>query len=256
MLLEVKNASFSYGERMILHEINMAVNEHDVFAILGRNGAGKTTLLKCIMGILPWKSGGALLNGSNIREIPHKSLWQQIAYVPQARQGSDISVRDMVVLGRSSRLKVFSNPNEKDYAIAEEILRKLEITSLADKKCNQLSGGELQLVLIGRAMAAQPKLLIMDEPESNLDYNNQIRVLRLIRELSRETACILNTHYPEHALRFADHSLLLFDDGTCISGDSGEVITEDNLQKTFCIDVFIGRQSIGHDKVSYIIPMG
>ena len=256
MLLEVKDASFAYGSRTILQNVNLSVAPHDVLAVLGRNGAGKTTLLKCIMNMLPWKSGCALLEGQDIRSLPHKTLWRQISYVPQARQGSDISVRDMVVLGRSPHLKAFSNPGGEDYRIADDVLKKLDLEDLAEKKCSRLSGGELQLVLIGRALASQPKLLILDEPESHLDYNNQLRIMRLIRDLSHETACILNTHHPEHALRYANRSLLLKADGACVSGESDTVITEESLRQTFGVDVFVGKQPLGRETIPYIIARG
>lgn len=255
MFLEVKNGCFSYGAHTVLENINMSVEQHDVYAVLGRNGVGKTTLLKCIMRILPWRSGYAALDGTDLRKLSRKKMWQEISYVPQAKGCSDIPVRDMVVMGRSPHIGTFSKPNEQDYAIADEILDRLYITHLREKPCNQLSGGELQLVLIGRALSARPRLLIMDEPESNLDYHNQMHILGLIRELSKDTACILNTHYPEHALRYADKALMLCQDGTGISGAAEQVITESNLRMAFGIDVCIGTHRIGSNDYKYIIPM-
>ena len=255
MLLEVKNGSFSYGEHEVLKDISFQVENNDVFAILGRNGAGKTTLLKCIMNLLPWKSGAALLNGENMSTISRKQLWQSIAYVPQAKRGSDYMVRDMVVLGRSSHIGVFEKPGREDYEIADEVLERLYMSNLANKSCLCLSGGELQLVLIARALAAKPKLLVMDEPESNLDYHNQLHVLDLISEISKETACIINTHYPEHALRYASKALILLRDGTSLSGAASEVITEGNLHKAFGIDVYIGEKLLGGEAYKYILPL-
>ena len=184
MLLEVKNGCFSFGKQEILKDINISVSNNDVFAVLGRNGAGKTTLLRCIMNMLSFKSGCALLGGTDIRDIPQKKLWQKIAYVPQAKRGSDMSVRDMIVMGRSPHLGAFGSPKEEDYAIADDIIDKMYINKIRDKSCDCISGGELQMVLIARAVAAQPKIMIMDEPESNLDYHNQMHILKLIADLS------------------------------------------------------------------------
>ena len=201
MKLEVRNASFSYGKRKVWENVNFTVESNEILAILGPNGAGKTTLLKSIMNLLSFDTGEALLNGRDMKTIPHKELWKQIAYVPQAKQGSPSNVRDMIVLGRSAHLSLFGQPTKYCYELADNIISELGIEHLAHKNCNELSGGELQMVLIGRALISEPKLLIMDEPESNLDYRNQLQVLEMIKKISDKTTCILNTHYPEHALR-------------------------------------------------------
>ena len=255
MLLEIKDGTFSFGDKLVFENISFSVEHGDVFAVLGRNGAGKTTLLRCIMNLLRWTKGQAFLEGHNVAAIPQKVLWQSIAYVPQARSGADFSAREMVVLGRSSYIGAFNTPKENDYAIADDIIKRLYISHLANKSCSHLSGGELQLVLIARALAAQPKLLILDEPESNLDYHNQLHVLGLIQEISQTTACILNTHYPDHALRFANKSLLLKDNGASIVGATADVVSKTNLIETFKIDVHIGEAKIGGTEYKYIVPL-
>lgn len=255
MRLEISGGSFAYGEHRVLDKINLTVGDGDVFAVLGRNGAGKTTLLKCIMRMLSWTEGTAVLDGEDMRDIPAARLWRSIAYVPQAKSGSSHTVRDMIVLGRSAHLRLFEKPSEKDYAIADGIMDRLYIRALSDKSCACLSGGELQLVLIGRALAAEPKLLIMDEPESNLDYHNQLHVLGIIEEISRTASCILNTHYPEHALRYASRALLLDREGRGVAGTAAEVVTEENLRRAFGIEVHIGQQEIEGKKYSYIVPL-
>lgn len=255
MILEVENGSFAYRNNEVLCNVNLQVDDHDILAILGRNGAGKTTLLKCIMGMLSWQKGSTKLNDKSICEIDHKDLWKTISYVPQAKRGSDLSVRNMIVMGRSSHIGAFGKPSDEDYSIADSIIDRLYIHKLADKPCNELSGGELQLVLIGRALAPKPQLIIMDEPESNLDYHNQIHVLELIKEISKDTACILNTHYPEHALQYANKALLMLPDKASIFGDTKTVITDENLKKAFGISVFIGTEQIANDNYRYIIPL-
>ncbi|MBR2835610.1 MAG: ABC transporter ATP-binding protein, partial [Coriobacteriales bacterium] len=252
MMLEVKDGTFAYDSKDVFKSIQMTAQDHDVYAVLGRNGAGKTTLLKCIMGMLPWKSGAAYLDGVDTKHIPHKKFWQQVSYVPQAKATSDLPVRNMVVMGRSAHIGLFGKPSEADYAIADSILQKLEIEHLAQKPCNELSGGELQLVLIGRALAVQPNVIIMDEPESNLDYHNQLHVLKLISDLAQDSICILNTHYPEHALQYANKSLLLFPDGTALAGPTEEVVTANHLQEAFGISVHIGHDTINNQTYKYI----
>lgn len=254
MKLEVCDASFSYGKRKVWENINLTVEPNEVLAILGPNGAGKTTLLKSIMNLLPFESGHAKLNGQFIKDMPTKELWRHIAYVPQAKQGSATNVRDMIVLGRSAHIGLFNQPSKEDYALADQVLFDLEIEKLAHKNCDELSGGELQMVLIGRALITNPKLLIMDEPESNLDYRNQLQVLEMIKKISARTTCILNTHYPEHALRYADKALIVHPTQS-IFGPVKEVITEENLKNAFSIDVHIGSKMINDEENHYIIPM-
>jgi iron complex transport system ATP-binding protein len=254
MKLEVRNASFSYGKRKVWENIHFTVEKNEVLAILGPNGAGKTTLLKSIMNILSFETGQALLDGQDMKKIPPKELWKQIAYVPQAKQGSATNVRDMIVLGRSAHIPLFGQPSDEDYTLADTIIDELGIAHFAHKNCNELSGGELQMVLIGRALIAKPKLLIMDEPESNLDYHNQLQVLEIMKKISQTTTCILNTHYPEHALRYADKALLVCK-GKATFGRVEEVITEENLKEAFNIEVHIGSKMIHDEKSHYIIPM-
>ena len=254
MKLEVRNASFSYGKRKVWENVNFTVESNEILAILGPNGAGKTTLLKSIMNLLSFDTGEALLNGRDMKTIPHKELWKQIAYVPQAKQGSPSNVRDMIVLGRSAHLSLFGQPTKYCYELADNIISELGIEHLAHKNCNELSGGELQMVLIGRALISEPKLLIMDEPESNLDYRNQLQVLEMIKKISDKTTCILNTHYPEHALRYA-HKALIVCRGKSSFGPVEEVITEENLKEAFLIEVHIGSKRINDEENHYIIPM-
>lgn len=255
MKLEVCNGCFSYGKRKVLERINLSVEDSDVFAILGRNGVGKTTLLKCIMRMLPWESGKCTLDGVDVACMTERQFWQNVAYVPQAKYAPESTVRDAIVLGRSAHIGLFQHPCDNDYAIADSVIERLRIEKIANQHCDKLSGGELQLVMIGRALAAEPKILILDEPESNLDYHNQLHVLNLISELSRTCACILNTHYPEHALRYAAKALLLKGDGTSISGPVNDVITEDHLRNAFGTEVYIGSQRVGNEEYKYILPL-
>lgn len=189
-----------------------------------------------------------------MKDIPARDLWKQIAYVPQAKQGSACNVRDRIVLGRSAHIPLFSQPTDADYALADDIIDELGIGHLVHKNCNELTGGELQMVLIGRALIAKPKLLVMDEPESNLDYRNQLQVLEMMKKISKTTTCILNTHYPEHALRYAQKALLVCN-GKATFGTIHEVITEKNLKDAFHIDVHIGSKLIQDEENHYIIPM-
>lgn len=244
MKISVQKGTFSYTKKgpEVLRDISFEAEGGDVVAILGPNGAGKTTLLKCIMGFLSWKGGQSLLDGENIREIPPRRLWQSLAYVPQARQAAAAyTVEETVLLGRSSHIGPFSRPGEEDIREAYAAMERLNITHLAKKNCGQLSGGELQMVLIARAIAARPRVLILDEPESNLDFKNQLLVLEAMSALAAEgMLCIFNTHYPAHALRRANKALLLEKGGRCLFGSTHQVVTEENIEKAFGVKAYVG----------------
>lgn len=244
MKFEVCDGLFRYpgGDRTVLDHICFTAQPGDVLAILGPNGAGKTTLLRCSLGLLKWHGGCSKLDGKNIREYSHQQLWQNVAYVPQARQSNaPYTVEEMILLGRSSHFGVFSLPGKKDVKRMEEVIHQLHLEKLRKKLCTQLSGGELQMVLIARALATEPKVLILDEPESNLDFQNQLLVLDTISKLSADgITCIFNTHYPAHALRRANKALMLGYDGTYIFGDTSDVVTEKNIARYFGVTAVIG----------------
>lgn len=195
-----------------------------------------------MLGLRRWKSGASLIDGTDIRTVPARTFWQRVGYVPQAKPASFIySVLDMVMLGRSARLGLFAKPSEKDREAAFAALTKTGIAHLADKLTNEISGGEYQLVLIARALAGNPELLVLDEPESNLDFKNQLRVLMVLRELSETLGigAVINTHFPAHALEISTKTLVLMPDGTHRFGFTHDVLTEETLSESFGVGVKI-----------------
>ncbi|MFI3250717.1 MAG: ABC transporter ATP-binding protein [Eubacteriales bacterium] len=242
MIFSVEQGSFGYGEHALLHDISFSVTNGEVLTILGPNGVGKTTLLRCMMGLLPWQTGTTSLDQIPMKEIPHRQFWQRVSYVPQ-QKGSAVSFSalEMVLMGRSSRLKPFEQPAKADIEKAKEALEAVGVIHLLEKKCDRMSGGELQMVLVARALCSDPEILVMDEPESNLDFRNQLVVLETIVELSkkRNIAVIVNTHYPVHALKISDKSLILSKGGAPIYGSTNEMVTEENLRNAFEIEVKI-----------------
>lgn len=242
MTFSVENGEFGYGDRKILHGVSFTLQESEVMTVLGPNGVGKTTLLKCMMGLLPWEKGRTLIDGKPLREMKTADIWSRIAYVPQSK-GTALSytAREMVLMGRSARLGLFAQPTKEDYRAADEAMERVGITWLADKQCSCMSGGELQMVLIARALSSNPKMLVLDEPESNLDFKNQLIVLETIQKLSKEQGigAIVNTHYPAHALKIADKALLLNYNGCCQFGEVTDIVNERNMQKAFHVEVKI-----------------
>ena len=173
MIFSVKNGQFGYGEKKILQDVSFSLNESEVLTVLGPNGVGKTTLLKCMMGLLSWENGETLIDGKPMRLMKTSEIWQKIAYVPQSKGiALSYTALEMVLMGRSARLGLFSQPTKEDYLATEEALEQVGITRLAKKQCSCMSGGELQMVLIARALCSKPEMLVLDEPESNLDFKN------------------------------------------------------------------------------------
>ncbi len=221
MMLSVENGCYKYprSERQILKDICFELDEGQLLAILGPNGAGKTTLLRCVMGLLKWEKGVSRLEGRDIRRIPNRELWQTVAYVPQAKAAAAIyTTEEMILLGRSSRFGLLAQPKAEDMAVVRQVMERLHIEHLAGSKCSEVSGGELQMVLIAKALAAEPRVLVLDEPESNLDFRNQLLILDAISSLTAEgMTCVFNTHYPAHALQRADRALFMLLPPFCLN---------------------------------------
>ena len=258
MNLTVKQGKFFYQKNTpVFNDINFSVESGEILAILGPNGAGKTTLLRCITGMLKWKSGESLLDGEPIHAMTSKKLWRKMAYVPQAKgTTSSYTAFESVLLGRSSNLNAFSTPKQEDLEKAAEVMEQLGISHLMDKKCSAISGGELQMVLIARALASVPQVLILDEPESNLDFKNQLIVLDTITRLAAGgMTCIFNTHYPAHALQRSHKSLILSRGGEYVFGNTASVVTENNIRKAFGVDAVIGEIETPGNILQNVIPL-
>ena len=259
MNLTVKNGTYSYnrGKIPVFRDINFSVGSGEVLAILGPNGAGKTTLLRCITGMLRWSGGDSLLDAEPIRGMSPKRLWSRMAYVPQARAASAAyTAFETVLLGRSGRLGAFRTPGAADAEKAMAVMEELGISQLAEKKCSAISGGELQMVLIARALAAEPEVLILDEPESNLDFKNQLVVLDTMSKLAKQgMTCVFNTHYPAHALRRAHKALLLCRGGDYAFGPAEQVVTEESIRRAFGVEAVIGSLETPEGTVRNVVPL-
>ncbi len=244
MILRVENGCFAYrGGAEVLRNVNLEASSGELTAVLGPNGSGKTTLLRCLLGQLKWSAGRSLIENGDAKRI---------SYVPQARGVvSPLSVEDMILIGRTGHMDLFGTPSARDREIARETAERLGIAGLLNRRCTEISGGELQMVLIARALAAEPELIVLDEPESNLDFRNQLITLDILTGLKASgICCLFNTHYPEHALTRADRTLLLPKNGTPIFGPTADVLTEANIAAVFGVDAYIGESG----GMKFILP--
>jgi len=261
-LLTLKNAGFSYTGSMqhpVFNDLDLSLEKGEILAILGPNGAGKTTAVRCLTGLLPLTEGTCELEGSDIRTLSSRDFFRKVSYVPQ-HKGSVPSVTALgnVLLGLSGSLGLFESPGREEVEKAEEILKLLGIADLRERACDTLSGGELQMVLIARALVCDPSLIVLDEPESGLDFKNQLVVLNALRELAdRGVGVIFNTHYPEHALSFSDRALMLFGKGSgrSLCGATEEVVTEQSIGDCFSVEVKIVTADLGDGQMKSVIPV-
>lgn len=243
MNIEIRDGSFGYKKgRVLFDNISFSLEKGEILTILGPNGVGKTTLLKCITGIYNWKDGETYIDNISIKEYKQVDIWKKIGYVPQIHSLIfAYSVLDMVVMGRAPYLKRFSSPKIEDKEMALSVLGEMKIDYLANKSCGEISGGELQLVMIARALVADPSVLILDEPEAHLDLSKQMLILNTIERLAKDKgiSCIINTHYPQHALSISDKTIMLGENKKHIYGDTADIIIEENLKEYFDLDVKI-----------------
>ncbi len=257
-MLELKNVSYSYGKTEVLHDLTFSLESGDFLCVLGPNGCGKTTLLKNILGLLRPSSGSILLNGEDLKDLPLKKLAQILGYIPQEHTPPfPFKVFDVVLMGRTSYLSSLAMPGREDERIASECLEELNISYLKNQIYTQISGGERQLVLIARALAQQPQILIMDEPTASLDFGRQHLFLERMRQLSAKGISILMvTHDPDQAFYCASKVVLMKKGRLLSAGTPETTIIEGSMKEMYGIDVKInGLNLTNNNMVRVCIPV-
>lgn len=237
--LVAQELGFRYQSRWILQGASLQLQSGELVSLLGCNGAGKSTLLRLLLGLSTPAQGAIRLQGRRLNTYRAPELARLMAYVPQAHQPPfPYQVEEVVLLGRIPHGGLFRPPTTDDRRQAAEILARLGIAHLATRHYTQLSGGERQLVLIGRALAQGARYLIMDEPVNGLDYGNQYRLLATLRGLADEgLGILLTTHHPDHAL-FASHRVMLLEAGRIsASGSPAQVVTPASIARLYGITV-------------------
>ncbi|MCK9338003.1 MAG: ABC transporter ATP-binding protein [Arcobacteraceae bacterium] len=230
-MIKINDLGFYYKtDEWLFRDITFDIQQGDIVTILGPNGRGKTTFLKCLTGINKAKLGDVLLEG-------------KAGFVPQlSTPPFGFSVLDIVLMGTSQSHSIFETISDENIDNARYWLKRVGMVHLEDKDFADLSGGQKQMVLIARALCYGRDVLILDEPSSALDLANQKKLLDLLNDISSDgTTIIMTTHFPNHALRVAHKTLMLFGDREFVFGDTKEVVNEDNLSKLFetkikCVD--------------------
>lgn len=235
MVLSISNLNFNYGKKVILKDLNISLKQSQTLAILGPNGIGKSTLIRILLSLLPMQSGEIILNGENFKSLSLKERAKLIGYVPQNEKPNfAFSVLDMIMLGKNASIGLFKAPSKKDIDDAYNAAILAGCKHLLEQKIDELSGGQMQLVLIARAIISKPKLLIMDEPTSFLDTTHQNEILSLISRLNNQgMAVMFSSHHLDHAFMISHKSLLLNGEQGYIYGDTKEILNEQNLYDLF-----------------------
>ncbi len=241
MKISIHDLEFNYNGTPVLKNINCSINPGDFVALVGPNGSGKSTLIKCINNILKTKKGSVLIDNRNIYSMLPVELARRMAYVPQNEQKKPVlTVFDVVLLGR----KPYFNwkPGQHDLEITSGVLQALHLEHIAMKDVNKLSGGQQQSVIIARAMAQQPEILLLDEPTANLDLKHQVEVFELLKALSRQgMTIIIAVHDLNLAIRFTD-KLMMLKEGRIFASGGKEIVTVENIQNLYDITVKIFRE--------------
>jgi len=248
-MLGISNLTFDYGNRTILDNISLEMEGGTFIAILGVNGSGKSTLLKNLNGILRPRTGAVFIDGRDLKNMSGAEVAKYIGYMPQKTNPAACTVFDAVLLGRKPYINW--NAKEEDFQIVNGILARLGLADYALRQTNELSGGELQKVVIARALAQEPRVLLLDEPISHLDIKNQMDTLSLLREIATEIelTVVVVIHDLSLALRFADRFILLKKGKLYAVGDQ-HILTRESIKDVFQIDANIHLI----DKIPVVVP--
>ena len=232
-MMEIKNVAYHYkGGPQVLQDVSFTLEPGQFLAILGNNGAGKSTLLKCFNHILKPDAGAVLLDGENLLSMSAREVAKRVAFVSQSVPSTQMTVHDVVMLGRRPYMKW--GFTEEDHAIVHDAMHRLDVEDMRGRFLNQLSGGEKQKVMLARALAQQPKVLLLDEPTSALDIQNQYQVLSLVRSICHkdQLTAIVVIHDLNLALRFCDRFLLV-KDGEVFRYGNRSVLDSEALQQVY-----------------------
>ena len=239
-MIDVRALYFAYDKNdpQILDGVSFTVSPGDRLAILGVNGAGKSTLLKCLNLIQKADEGRIFVDEQEIQKMHRRELAKKIAYVPQVTLTGNTMVFDYVLLGRKPHIQW--DITKEDKQIVSDILEKFDLTHFAARHINELSGGELQRVVLARAMAQQPKYLLLDEPTSNLDPKNQHEMLKTVQSIAQEqnVGLVVVIHDLNLAVRYCNRFLLL-KDGKVYKIGGQEIMTAENIRDVYGMEVEI-----------------
>ena len=248
-IIKTMNLQYKVHNLEIIKNINIEINEGDFVSVVGPNGAGKSTLIKLISKLINKTSGEIEIKGKNIEKYKRKELSKILAYVPQfINLDYNFTVEEIVLMGRTPYIGMFFEYTKEDLKIVENVMKKTGIYELKDEKIQNLSGGEKQRAIIARGLAQNAKILVLDEPISNLDIYMQIEIMKLLEELNEKEKitiiCIL--HDLNMALKYTKKSVMLNKGIVVEKGITENVINEKNINNVFNVKVAILNKVINY----------
>ena len=256
-MIEIKDLVCGYGSQFILRNINLKVEKGEVLGIIGPNGSGKTTLLRAITRVLKPKTGKILFEEKDIWQMGFRELSMKIAVVSQSVDIGGIAVEEFVLLGRVPYFNRFQFlETKKDIDIAEKAMRLTDIFKLKDRSMIEMSGGERQLVLIARALAQEPKVLLLDEPTTHLDIAHQVVILDLIKRLNKEfgITIIMVLHDLNLASEYCQRIALMNNGRVYKIGRPEEVLTYQIIEAVYRTMVIVERNPISSKPYVLVVP--
>jgi iron complex transport system ATP-binding protein len=256
-MLRFERLGFSYGDFPVLAEIDAEVRPGEFFGILGPNGSGKSTLLKIAAGLLRASTGRALLDGRDIAGLRQRDIARQVATLPQETTIElPYLVSEVVLLGRTPHLGFLGFAGERDAVLSREVMEMTGCLELAERRIDELSGGERQRVLLAKALAQEPKLLLLDEPTAHLDLRYQIALHDLLRRRNRagDFTVVTVLHDLNLAAQYCDRILLLSRGRVFACGAVDEVLTYANVREVFEVEPYVGVNELTGTR--FLVPMG
>jgi iron complex transport system ATP-binding protein len=255
-IMETNGTSLSFQDKSILSNISLKVSAGEFFVIIGPNGAGKTSLLKILSGLQKADHGSVNIKGKNINAYTRRNLSQILAIVPQHIEvGFPFTVADAVIMGRTPHLGILGMESKNDFDIAEEAMNFTEVSHLAHRKLFQLSGGELQRVIIARAICQQPEIILLDEPTTALDPSHQLKIMDLMERFRKQnnTTIIMISHDLNLASMYGDILLLLKDGRVIQTGDPKTVLNKALLEESYGCRIMVDENPLG--QVARVTPI-
>ncbi|MEW5919620.1 MAG: ABC transporter ATP-binding protein [Bacillota bacterium] len=249
MIFEIKGISFSYNSKPVLQELSLTLNAGEILGLIGPNGSGKSTLLKCMDNILKPCAGCILVDGKMLNEMKRETIAKKIGFVPQ-REGSRFpsTVFDAVLIGRKPHITW--KPAEKDLKITTEIIKKLNISDIAMRDLDAISGGQRQKVFIARALVQEPEILLLDEPTNNLDMRHQLEVLDIVKKQTQTgVSAVIAIHDLNLAGRYCDKLVMLYN-GCIFAAGGPEILHPDNIKPVYGVQASV----LTHRGKQYVIP--
>ena len=241
-MLAVRDISVWFGSRKVLDDVSLELAAGEIIVLLGPNGAGKTTLLRAMNGTVPVKSGTIGLNDISLSKLSRREIARNLAVVSQENETKfPITVMEFVLAGRFTHGAAFGWESADDIRAAENALQLCDLGEYGGRIMNELSGGERQRVVLARALAAETKILLLDEPTANLDLAHQALMFRLVRDRCRNAgaSAIVITHDLNLASEFADEIVLLKNGKVFASGPTADVLTKENLAEVYDVPVLL-----------------